>query len=195
MSCGVEKIENRPRLKFNNFFYISNFEYCSVMILISKCTSWQKFWKFLFSVPCCRDTSLTSVSWFWAISSRNQFVWSTTDSALLLFISSEVYSQGSGFLIDLDRIRGLPGAPDYEITEFRVHFDPRGSNLDLGPVQCEVPLHVSLLHLFFYSTTPHWTGNYRFFLTAFSPKFFSNSRKLNFSRSFKKLLGSSFCSV
>ena len=45
--------------------------------------------------------------------------------------------------MDIDRIRSLPGAPEFEITEFHVHFDPRGANLDLGPVQCEVPIHVS----------------------------------------------------
>ena len=67
----------------------------------------------------------------------------------LYFLRSAL--QGSGFLIDLDRIRGLPGAPDYEITEFRVHFDPRGSNLDLGPVQCEVPMHVGIFVSFHYN--------------------------------------------
>ncbi|XP_075242911.1 hydrocephalus-inducing protein-like isoform X4 [Convolutriloba macropyga] len=50
--------------------------------------------------------------------------------------------QGTGFVVDMDRIRSLPGAPEFEMTEFHVHFDPRGANLDLGPVQCEVPIHV-----------------------------------------------------
>ena len=58
----------------------------------------------------------------------------------LYFLKSILH--GTGFLVDVDRIRSLPGSPDFDITEFNVHFDPRGSNLDLGAARCEIPIHV-----------------------------------------------------
>ena len=49
----------------------------------------------------------------------------------------------SGFHVELDRVRALPGAPDHETVDFVVSFDPRGANLGLGEVQTIVPINVS----------------------------------------------------
>ena len=48
-----------------------------------------------------------------------------------------------GFIVELDRVRNLPGAPDNETVDFVVTFDPRAANLQLGPVEAVVPIHVS----------------------------------------------------
>ena len=50
---------------------------------------------------------------------------------------------GTGFNVELDRVRHLPGFPDHETVDFRVIFDPQGSNLGLGPVEALVPINVS----------------------------------------------------
>ena len=47
-----------------------------------------------------------------------------------------------GFHVELDRVRNLPGAPDHETVDFVVSFDPRGANLQLGPVETVVPINV-----------------------------------------------------
>ena len=47
-----------------------------------------------------------------------------------------------GFHVELDRYRNLPGAPDHETVDFMVSFDPRGANLQLGPVETTVPINV-----------------------------------------------------
>jgi hydrocephalus-inducing protein len=52
-----------------------------------------------------------------------------------------------GFHVELDRVRNLPGSPDYESVDFVVSFDPRGANLPLGPVESYVPVNVSLFFL------------------------------------------------
>ncbi|XP_052816168.1 hydrocephalus-inducing protein homolog isoform X2 [Mya arenaria] len=48
----------------------------------------------------------------------------------------------AGFHVELDRVRNLPGSPDYETVDFWVSFDPRGANLGLGPVECSVPINI-----------------------------------------------------
>ena len=50
----------------------------------------------------------------------------------------------SGYNVELDRVRALPGAPDHETVDFVVTFDPRGANLGLGEVETSVPINVSL---------------------------------------------------
>lgn len=49
---------------------------------------------------------------------------------------------GSGFGVELDRVRNLPGEPDNESVEFMVTFDPRAAGLPMGPVDVHVPFHV-----------------------------------------------------
>lgn len=49
---------------------------------------------------------------------------------------------GSGFGVELDRVRNLPGEPDNESVEFMVTFDPRAAGLPMGPVDIHVPFHV-----------------------------------------------------
>ncbi|XP_035827636.1 hydrocephalus-inducing protein [Aplysia californica] len=48
----------------------------------------------------------------------------------------------SGFHVELDRVRNLPGAPDNETLDFVVSFDPRGANLHLGAVEVVVPINI-----------------------------------------------------
>ena len=55
-----------------------------------------------------------------------------------------------GFHVELDRVRNLPGSPDYETVDFVVSFDPRGANLPLGPVEAYVPVNVSLICLWIF---------------------------------------------
>ncbi|XP_070194710.1 hydrocephalus-inducing protein homolog isoform X4 [Littorina saxatilis] len=47
-----------------------------------------------------------------------------------------------GFIVELDRVRNLPGAPDNETVDFVVTFDPRAANLQLGPVEAVVPIQI-----------------------------------------------------
>lgn len=47
---------------------------------------------------------------------------------------------GSGFAVELDKIRNLPGSPDNESIEFMVTFDPKGADVPLGPVDISVPI-------------------------------------------------------
>lgn len=49
---------------------------------------------------------------------------------------------GTGFGVELDRIRNLPGDPDHESVEFMVTFDPKSTNVPLGPVDVQVPITV-----------------------------------------------------
>ena len=53
------------------------------------------------------------------------------------------YLHDSGFNVELDRVRQLPGAPDHETVDFVVSFDPRGANLNLGAIETVVPINVS----------------------------------------------------
>uniref|UniRef100_H2YKD6 Uncharacterized protein n=1 Tax=Ciona savignyi TaxID=51511 RepID=H2YKD6_CIOSA len=48
----------------------------------------------------------------------------------------------SGFSVELDRVKQLPGAPDHEAVDFKVTFDPRGANLGIGPIEAVVPINV-----------------------------------------------------
>lgn len=50
----------------------------------------------------------------------------------------------SGFHVELDRVKQLPGFPDHETVDFRVSFDPRGANVGLGEVETLVPINVSI---------------------------------------------------
>ncbi|XP_025115052.1 hydrocephalus-inducing protein-like isoform X4 [Pomacea canaliculata] len=47
-----------------------------------------------------------------------------------------------GFIVELDRVRNLPGAPDNETVDFVVTFDPRAANLQLGPVETVVFINI-----------------------------------------------------
>lgn len=49
---------------------------------------------------------------------------------------------GSGFGVEMDPVRNLPGEPDNESVEFLVTFDPRAAGLPMGPVEVHVPFHV-----------------------------------------------------
>lgn len=48
----------------------------------------------------------------------------------------------TGFYVDLDRVKGLPGAPDNETIEFQVVFNPTAPNVSLGPVETVLPIKV-----------------------------------------------------
>ncbi|KAK3085440.1 hypothetical protein FSP39_003318 [Pinctada imbricata] len=50
-----------------------------------------------------------------------------------------------GFHVELDRIKNLPGHPENETVDFTVSFDPRGANLQLGPVETLVPINTTRL--------------------------------------------------
>ena len=49
---------------------------------------------------------------------------------------------GTGFYINLDRVKGLPGFPANEFVEFQVVFNPASANLSLGPVEVLFPIKV-----------------------------------------------------
>ena len=49
-----------------------------------------------------------------------------------------------GFHVELNRVKQLPGAPDYETVNFVVSFDPRGANLGLGEVEAAAPINVCI---------------------------------------------------
>ena len=49
---------------------------------------------------------------------------------------------GSGFAIEPDRIRNLPGEPNNESVEFMVTFDPKAACLPMGVVDVRVPFLV-----------------------------------------------------
>ncbi|XP_013405663.1 hydrocephalus-inducing protein [Lingula anatina] len=51
-------------------------------------------------------------------------------------------SHGTGFNVELDRVKQLPGAPDHETVDFVVSFDPRGANLPLGDIDTVVPITI-----------------------------------------------------
>ena len=54
----------------------------------------------------------------------------------------------TGFNVELDRIRQLPGAPDHETVDFVISFDPRGANLALGQIDTIVPVNVRIIEIF-----------------------------------------------
>lgn len=65
----------------------------------------------------------------------------------------------TGFSVELDRVKQLPGAPHHEKIDFVVSFDPRGANLELGTVEAVVPINVVNgplvnLHLMAHVTMP-----------------------------------------
>ena len=47
--------------------------------------------------------------------------------------------KNTGFSFDCDHVKNLPPG---EIISIIVTFDPRGANLELGPVECRVPVEV-----------------------------------------------------
>lgn len=59
------------------------------------------------------------------------------------FSADRISLAGTGFNVELDRVRHLPGFPDHETVDFRVSFDPLGSNLGLGDVEALIPVNVS----------------------------------------------------
>ena len=58
------------------------------------------------------------------------------------FAPDKSHLSGTGFVVDLDRVRGLPGDPEHESFDFMVTFDPRAANAPLGPLMAHVPIHV-----------------------------------------------------
>lgn len=48
----------------------------------------------------------------------------------------------SGFNVELNRVKQLPGHPDHETVDFKVTFDPRGANLGVGQVEAFMPINV-----------------------------------------------------
>lgn len=52
---------------------------------------------------------------------------------------------GTGFYVDLDRVKGLPGFPDNEQLDFEVVFNPSSASLSLGPVEAMLPIKVRYL--------------------------------------------------
>ncbi|CAH1779299.1 unnamed protein product [Owenia fusiformis] len=52
------------------------------------------------------------------------------------------YLWNSGFNVELNRVRQLPGAPDHETVDFVISFDPRGANLGLGDTETIVPINI-----------------------------------------------------
>ncbi|XP_057292027.1 hydrocephalus-inducing protein-like [Hydractinia symbiolongicarpus] len=50
---------------------------------------------------------------------------------------------GTGFYVDLDRVKGLPGFPDNEQLDFEVVFNPSSATLSLGPVEAMLPIKVT----------------------------------------------------
>jgi len=54
-----------------------------------------------------------------------------------------------GFHIELPKVVHLPGAPEHETLEFILAFDPRGANLEEGPVEKVVTINVCI-ELFYF---------------------------------------------
>ena len=74
---------------------------------------------------------------------RSHFVRVTNNGHLpVSFAPDKSVLSGSGFGVELDRVRSLPGEPDNESMEFMVTFDPRAAGLPMGPVDLNVPFHV-----------------------------------------------------
>ncbi|XP_076808093.1 hydrocephalus-inducing protein homolog isoform X2 [Clavelina lepadiformis] len=48
----------------------------------------------------------------------------------------------TGFNVELDRVKQLPGHPDHETVDFKITFDPRGVNLWVGPVEAMIPINI-----------------------------------------------------
>ena len=60
------------------------------------------------------------------------------------FTTAHTALERTGFSVDLgDRIRSLPGDPDYESIEFTVRFDPAAIRCPEGQVQALLPFNVS----------------------------------------------------
>ena len=49
---------------------------------------------------------------------------------------------GTGFYVDIDRVKGLPGFPNNESLDCQVVFNPQSANLSLGPVETLLPIKV-----------------------------------------------------
>ena len=61
-----------------------------------------------------------------------------TNTNLTFHIDRLAY-RNTGFSFDCDRVKNLPPGENMIIT---VTFDPRGANLELGPVECRIPVEV-----------------------------------------------------
>lgn len=66
-----------------------------------------------------------------------------TNTNLTFHINRLAY-RNTGFSFDCDHVKNLPPGENMVIT---VTFDPRGANLELGPVECRVPVEVRRLDL------------------------------------------------
>lgn len=67
------------------------------------------------------------------------------------FATAHTALQGTGFSVDLgDKVRSLPGAPDFEELEFVVRFDPASIKYSDGPVEALLPFNVTLCISFIY---------------------------------------------
>ena len=61
------------------------------------------------------------------------------------FTTAHAALEGTGFSVDLgDKVRSLPGAPDFEVLEFVVRFDPAAVKCSDGPVEAVLPFNVRL---------------------------------------------------
>ena len=59
------------------------------------------------------------------------------------FATAHSALQNTGFSVDLgDRIKALPGAPDFESLDFVVRFDPASANCGEGLVEAQLPFSV-----------------------------------------------------
>ena len=60
-------------------------------------------------------------------------------SSYLTFHIDRLAYKNTGFSFDCDHVKNLPPGESLILT---VTFDPRGANLELGPVECRVPVEV-----------------------------------------------------
>lgn len=59
------------------------------------------------------------------------------------FMADKQALYNSGFTINMDRVKNLPGFPDPQSITISVVFDPRSANIPQGPVRTRVPINVS----------------------------------------------------
>ena len=52
--------------------------------------------------------------------------------------------QNTGFSVDIgDKVKSLPGAPEFESLQFNVRFDPASSKFAEGHIEARLPVNVS----------------------------------------------------
>uniref|UniRef100_H2XZ27 Hydin adenylate kinase-like domain-containing protein n=1 Tax=Ciona intestinalis TaxID=7719 RepID=H2XZ27_CIOIN len=74
---------------------------------------------------------------------RSHIVRATNTSHFPISFSADRSSVShSGFSVELDRVKQLPGAPDHETVDFKVTFDPRGANIGIGPIEAVIPVNI-----------------------------------------------------